>query len=252
MLNEHHFECIVCLEIMEDAVEFLCCFNTCCEKCAQNLEICPCCRHTPLQYRPSIQVRRWIGCMPITCSYCSHNTTRGEIKSHLKSCPQKPDTCRICSKEIPGTERLAHALNFHAEDIVKIYTDGALARPIEDRKYNERDCINLSKRSRLGKSGKYYCGKPLGPIACKCCNGVCGRTTGCNCVDCMKLDIEARNLPKGYLVNNAGIICAKNASGKVACMCLIDLQRRCGGEGNQCELCGKLERVWQRYASLTI
>ena len=64
--------------------------------------------------------------------------------------------------------------------------------------------INENKTlSKLGESGKYYCGGTLNS-KCDCCDGSCGMLNGCNCEICMKLDIENRNLPKGWLVNREG------------------------------------------------
>lgn len=65
--------------------------------------------------------------------------------------------------------------------------------PIEEKK-------NFDERvSRIGKTGKYYCGQKMNK--CDCCNGECGPSDGCNCVGCMALDIEARKLPKWHFVN---------------------------------------------------
>lgn len=36
------------------------------------------------------------------------------------------------------------------------------------------------KVSRLGASGKYYCGGRL-ETKCSCCDGYCGPENGCNC-----------------------------------------------------------------------
>ena len=49
-----------------------------------------------------------------------------------------------------------------------------------------------------------------------CCNSFCGPDSGCNCSSCMKLDIETRLLPKGYLVNKEGASCRSN-DGKFYC-----------------------------------
>ena len=57
---------------------------------------------------------------------------------------------------------------------------------------------------QIGITGKFYCSKPLDGPTCQCCNGVCGPTNGCNCSNCMKLDVWTRGLPKGSLVNRNG------------------------------------------------
>lgn len=72
------------------------------------------------------------------------------------------------------------------------------------------------RQARLGESGKYYCGGVLG-TNCMCCNGYCGPDNGCNCSACMKLDIQVRLLPKGYLVNREGTACRKGTTAAFYC-----------------------------------
>jgi hypothetical protein len=67
------------------------------------------------------------------------------------------------------------------------------------------------RASRLGGSGKYYCGGRL-ETKCSCCDGYCGPDNGCNCLSCMKLDIASRQLQKGYLVNKEGRIARPSPS----------------------------------------
>ncbi|CAF5168287.1 unnamed protein product, partial [Rotaria sp. Silwood1] len=58
--------------------------------------------------------------------------------------------------------------------------------------------------ARLGTTGKYYCGGKLDGSQCQCCNDRCGPSTGCNCSGCMLLDVQKRQLPRGWLVNREG------------------------------------------------
>ena len=60
------------------------------------------------------------------------------------------------------------------------------------------------RRARLGSSGKFYCGGRLDGSRCFCCNGYCGPSNGCNCSSCMLLDVQKRQLPRGWLVNCEG------------------------------------------------
>lgn len=233
---------------MENAVEFLCCFNLACEKCASLLKICSFCAK-PFEHRPSVQVRRIIGDLKTKCEYCAYETTRSELNSHLKTCQKKPQLCYICNTLVLPSDLIPHAISFHSEEILTMFQGNYEVFDKEEKKIPERQCTNLSKTSRIGKSGKYYCGKPLDTL-CTCCNGLCGRSNGCNCVECMKLDIEARALPKGYLVNQGGMICKMNMKGKVYCMCYEDESKRCGKNEVQCIQCGKMEKVWKRYESL--
>lgn len=100
--------------------------------------------------------------------------------------------------------------------------------------------------ARLGSSGKYYCGKNLDPF-CYCCDGFCGPTNGCNCNHCMKLDIEARRLPKGYLVNSEGATCRKGETGIYYCgRKVMDGHPTCDGycgptNGPNCSSCERLD-----------
>jgi len=72
------------------------------------------------------------------------------------------------------------------------------------------------KNARLGENGKYYCGGPL-DTPCFCCDGFCGPASGCNCADCMELDMLSRKLPKGYLVNSAGFSSRKGLNPSFYC-----------------------------------
>ena len=94
--------------------------------------------------------------------------------------------------------------------------------------------------SRIGKTGKYYCGKKM--AKCDCCNGVCGPTNGCNCVGCMSLDIESRKLPKWHFVNQEGATC-KLTEGVVYCgRWLEEMKAHCAPEGGpNCIACRNLE-----------
>ena len=240
---EDSLNCFYCFEILVNPIETLCCFNTCCEEHASLFTECPICRNYPLKFSPSVQLRKIIGNLHFVCQYCSYNTTRGEYTVHDKKCLEKPITCNVCEAKVPKSKSLAHVATNHPQEILAVYFGKAQAQ--EERKSVERDCINLSVRARIGKTGKYYCGKRLDP-PCDCCDGFCGRSSGCNCVDCMKLDVLARNLPKGYLVNSFGNICTKSKNGKVYCLCLMKNNKRCG-ENYQCEDCLRIENNWNKY-----
>ena len=73
-------------------------------------------------------------------------------------------------------------------------------------KENSNSYLSIEKRvnsrgyeARFEKSGKYYCGKNLDGSKCKCCNGYCGPTSGCNCSGCMKLDLNSRKSVSAFL-----------------------------------------------------
>ncbi len=106
----------------------------------------------------------------------------------------------------------------HADSLLKNYDTLLAEKAVEERKEKlfklsfeysmDFDRINPkinedNRTARIGYSGKYYCGGPLG-VQCLCCGNECGPTNGCNCAACMKLDIQNRMLKKGYLVNKEG------------------------------------------------
>ncbi len=65
-------------------------------------------------------------------------------------------------------------------------------------------------------NGKFYCGGPLFP-KCSCCNGSCGPTNGCNCLSCMKLDLNYFTIKKGILINPDGHISVQGKNGVFFC-----------------------------------
>ena len=111
---------------------------------------------------------------------------------------------------------MKHLTEAHEEKIVKDYDKTNTKELEEEKKETTKsgnkelnfDRINLKtndrqRQARIGQSGKYYCGGSL-ETSCACCDRQCGPTNGCNCSSCMKLDLECRMLPKGYLVNKEG------------------------------------------------
>ena len=99
---------------------------------------------------------------------------------------------------------------------------------------------------KLGSSGKYYCGRKLD---CGCCNGFCGPIKGCNCMNCMKLDIQTRNLTKGWLVNQDGVKAKKGMTGLFYCgqhnlVGTPNCDGYCGpNDGPNCVACKKLDAM---------
>ena len=84
-----------------------------------------------------------------------------------------------------------------------------IVQPITDFSVNRRGA-----RVQLSEIGKHYCGQRV--LQCTCCNGICG-PNGCNCPDCMMLDIDAWGLPLGHLVNYAGEISRRAPDGLYYC-----------------------------------
>ena len=103
-------------------------------------------------------------------------------------------------------------------------------------------------QSRLGSTGKYYCGQAL-DVRCTCCNGLCGPTNGCNCSSCMELDIKSRNLPQGWLVNSDGYVSRRKTQNELFyCGRKVMDQRECDGycgpnNGPNCNSCKRLDQM---------
>ena len=119
--------------------------------------------------------------------------------------------------------------------------------------------MNSSQRqARIGQYGKYYCGGRL-EGNCTCCDGYCGTDTGCNCRACMQLDLKARLLPKGYLVNKDGKIVRRGEGGLFYCGAKVLVGvRNCDGwcgptNGPQCNSCRTITaQATTRYAPLLL
>jgi hypothetical protein len=93
--------------------------------------------------------------------------------------------------------------------------------PVGKESYNRnKHDMKLNNSYTISANGKHYCGKPT-DLKCKCCNGLCGPTNGCNCSGCQKLDIETRRLPPGCFVNKLGSVCKIN-NGVVYCGLKVD------------------------------
>ena len=112
----------------------------------------------------------------------------------------------------------------------------------------------------IGTTGKYYCGQHL--LDCHCCTGQCGPTNGCNCANCMQLDVHSRHLPPGQLVNSIGRVSRGLLNGHFYCGRIFlqnnllvgpeyVVEQKCSSEGpgaSQCVSCKALEGA--RYASV--
>jgi hypothetical protein len=176
--------------------------------------------------------RRMIGVLPMTCPNpdCKEQSTIGNLSDHLKKCPKRLYTCRKCPGPFSGIKAdfMAHLASQHELELIGSYdaTEGSSERIEEEKMATGTDqqldrigkTLNEAGRwARLGETGKFYCGALLEP-RCFCCDGHCGTTNGCNCGPCMKLDVQSRRLPKGYLVNKEGRTARISAeSGKFYC-----------------------------------
>lgn len=116
-----------------------------------------------------------------------------------------------------------------------------------------RDCLKMSDRKRIGATGKYYCGKRI-----KDGESECGPLQGSNCRKCQQLDVAARDLPKGFLVNSEGRI-ARLGADRTNWYCgagVLQGVENCDGycgptNGPNCASCRDLQSLAQsRYRKL--
>jgi len=221
---EEELKCGICLDIAVNAVETSCCNHIYCQKCLTELtsnkrvSACPECR-SELQFVISKLARRMIGYLPISCSYegCDTQTTRSNLEDHKNICEYREFNCIAPNCQFNGKneEFLNHLVSVHKNFVLKNSEKLFLSSD-----ETELDRIAIRNNSsgnpaRLGKTGKYYCGYNL-DFTCVCCVG-CGPGNGCNCTACMKLDIEVRGFPTGYLVNKEGFACRKSTNGEFYC-----------------------------------
>ena len=71
-------------------------------------------------------------------------------------------------------------------------------------------------KARRGQNNKFYCGRPS-TVNCGECDGNCGPTNGCQCLDCLKLDRQFYNLSKTQCLNHNGIICEFSNNNEFYC-----------------------------------
>jgi len=266
---ESHFldsmTCPICLELADNAVETSCCHQIYCEYCLSVVgrKPCPQCRQ-PFEMLISHIARRMIGSMPVQCPIkgCKMKVMRSELKDHelhcvhrLYKCPAPKCMYEGLHKDFAMHLAMQHEDNLlqHADDIFRPSSGPASISKYDDRigtKRNERGAA-----CRLGSTGKFYCGQGLDAVRCSCCDGHCGPTNGCNCSFCMKLDIRARKLQKGWYVNRDGFACRMSReTGHMYCGRLI-MQKNsfCDGycgptNGPNCEPCRILQnQVTTRY-----
>ncbi|KAL0227431.1 hypothetical protein RCL1_003575 [Eukaryota sp. TZLM3-RCL] len=203
---------------------------------------CPCCRTSSPAFKPNIAVRRMIDSLPSTCPNCHYGTCRGNLKQHLKKCPEMILSCRCCAISLCRQDFLSHVVETHAEEVVKFFSE---------QEKSDSNIIAISVF--VGDNGKHYCGRKI--LSCSCCDGYCGPRYGCNCLECMKLDLRSTQVPLGFLINREGRVAGRTGTGRyqnrVYCGAgvLTDpmTDGHCGPTDRpQCRACKKLESQWNR------
>jgi hypothetical protein len=209
--------CCVCQELSLEPMECSNCNNIICNPCFLTLKKkdCPICRKENFEVKLNQVVKRMISIITVNCpNNCNEQIEMGNLSKHKLICVNRNFSCKIENCGFEGTKEKfkEHIVSTHADQllidfekaekpIIKISNDNTSNNNLIGKTTNE-----FGKTSRLGATGKYYCGGKL-TVKCGCCDGYCGTTDGCNCSACMKLDISARNLPKGYYVNKEGFAC---------------------------------------------
>ncbi|KAL4477348.1 hypothetical protein ABPG72_002342 [Tetrahymena utriculariae] len=226
--------CIICHCIPTKAFTSQCCGIVGCDVCIQNMKqnkllSCPNCRHKQPNFQLNMYLQKLINKFPVPCKYdCGLILQISEMPSHEIKCPQKYIECRLC--EFKGSKEvfIDHATQTHEDQILKL---------LELNPYpqlsNQIDVLKEIKNStghtcNIGITSKFYCGKSAG-FKCNICTGTCGPMNGCNCINCMELDIKYRKLDKGALVNGEGRI-AFFKNGSFYCGLKTADSRLCGKE----------------------
>lgn len=259
---EDEFNCSICLEIAENAVETSCCHHLFCEVCLNRhkSDECPQCRRH-FKALVSHIPRRIIGNMPTTCPYdnCGVSLCRADLSEHQRHCDKRTYTCPKENCDFPAGNKtgfLLHLIDTHGDMIVEnahcMLQDHNVQNDMITGRDNDSELF-----ARLGENAKFYCEGIL-EFDCECCNGYCGPSNGCNCKSCMKLDIKARNLPKNYYLNRQGAVCRiSNQTGLFYCgRMVMQANRECNGycgpgNGPQCLACERMQSQYDtRYAGL--
>ncbi|KAI9338360.1 hypothetical protein DFJ73DRAFT_962131 [Zopfochytrium polystomum] len=288
---DDNLSCAVCLEVVYYAQETLCCKALFCNRCILPLENCCLCRSSPLRYRPNKAVQRIAHKTIVTCVVCARDMASSEYAQHQVRChPGAAVTCPHpgCGQQLETKRVWRHVVDNHLADAVEQSPEGSLrmVRIMLGFKFAIQDgaskrqaaasssaggreatafrdpCQTLGEGGlacRLGSTGKYYCGRAM-PGDFPCTDGYCGPTNGENCPSCQRLDLEARRLPVGYLVNRDGAPARRiDGVGRFMCGRKSECLRRnaacdgwCGpNNGPTCEACQCLDRhAKESYAFL--
>jgi hypothetical protein len=136
-----------------------------------------------------------------------------DIEEHRRICPKRKIQCDDCVEKVSVADMTAHVREHHKESLIEkfdVSQQKALRRKLSnfsaDRtapKKNLRGALAM-----IGYTGKFYCGSHQETCSLQgCCDGTCGKSNGCNCRACMQLDVQARSLPPGFLINRQGRAC---------------------------------------------
>ena len=254
-------KCQICKFFCETPVKTKCCHKLYCKNCIEIDTICVHCQEK-CEFEECILSKRRINELPYKCEYCTLKITRGDRSDHIMKCEKQMLACPVCETDFGKLDLVFHLIKMHNKELMKNMNAIIENFKMRNAGTNQQITIESSRNdignlARLGLSGKYYCGNKLDGPSCICCNGTCGIESGCNCSSCMKLDVKARNLPDGWLVNSDGFNARKNGiDGLFYCgrKCRINKEKvlkYCGPtSGKNCAACKKLDfQATERYSA---
>ena len=118
------FNCVVCYELCDDAMEAICCGQLFCERCVPHLQDCPTCRHSPMRTAPNQTIRRIVGKMNSPCPLCHTLHQRGNMKNHIKTCTNREYICAVEGCQFSGQkiEFFKHLTVAHERELLRKYS----------------------------------------------------------------------------------------------------------------------------------
>ncbi|KAL4472621.1 hypothetical protein ABPG74_018570 [Tetrahymena malaccensis] len=252
------------MDSQQDILSQLCCVN--CQKVSQSPNVTSCCNSVVcLDCKPTFQINSCQVCgsrsysiqvnsflskissqIKMPCKYsCGFSDNLIQLENHELDCKLKKYECNLCGFTSHSDEFICHINSSHQKELIQSFSKGE-----QNKKPTSLDMdptkIQVNKKnfvSRVGETGKYYCGQDIG-FRCGCCSG-CGPHNGDNCLPCMILDVQTRKLPKGYLVNKFGAISILKDQ-QFSCGRLIG-RKRCGENYYWCDGCDSLMRNAKNY-----
>ncbi|KAL0228634.1 hypothetical protein GEMRC1_013254 [Eukaryota sp. GEM-RC1] len=117
----NNYKCSICLDILQNPVEFKCCHNVSCKTCAIT-KTCPFCRHSPPKIVENIPVQRMLNSLRVKCNHCPYETTIGEYPTHYNSCPGLLKKCVVCNSSFRTSDFLQHVINQHEAAVISCFS----------------------------------------------------------------------------------------------------------------------------------
>ena len=110
--DSQQWKCPICLDLLTDPAETLCCANLFCAGCLRGLTRCPLCKQVLRQWRLNIPVQRILNELQVVCSFagCGQNIRRGDLKTHEGECEWMPVSCKYGCGGVPR-----HSLRTHEQ-----------------------------------------------------------------------------------------------------------------------------------------